>query len=67
MERIIEDSKVVGSAGVVILLEYAQVFNTLITLCISICTLIYVSKRAWQVLRETFPHNKKRKKKYAKK
>ena len=67
MERIIEDSKVIGSAGVAILLEYAQVFNTIITLCISICTLIYVAKRAWQVLQETFPHGKKRRRRCAKK
>ncbi len=63
MERIIEDGKVVASASFAILLDYAQLLNTLITLGISICTFIYVAKRARQVLTE--PRRKGRR--YAKK
>lgn len=58
-ENIIEDSKVIGSATVTLVLDYAQIFNQLITLMISICTLIYVANRAYYSL---FIHKKKRKK-----
>lgn len=58
-ENIIEDSKVVGSASIAVLLDYAQIFNQLITLMISVCTLIYVANRAYYSL---FIHKKKKKK-----
>lgn len=59
MENIIEDSKVIGSATIAVLLDYAQIFNQIITLLISICTLIYVANRAYFSL---FIHKKKKKK-----
>ena len=58
-EKFIEDSKVIGSATIAVLLDYAQVFNQIITLLISICTLIYVANRAYHSL---FAHKKKKKK-----
>lgn len=58
-ENIIEDSKVVGSASIAVLLDYAQIFNQLITLMISVCTLVYVANRAYYSL---FIHKKKKKK-----
>ena len=58
-ENVVEDSKVIGSATMALLLDYAQIFNQLITLMISICTLIYVVNRAYYSL---FIHKKKRKK-----
>lgn len=59
-ENLIEDGKVVGSASIAVLLDYAQVFNQVITLLISVCTLIYVANRAYYSL---FIHKKKKKKK----
>ncbi len=59
-ENLIEDGKVVGSASIAVLLDYAQVFNQIITLLISVCTLIYVANRAYYSL---FIHKKKKKKK----
>ncbi len=58
-ENMIEDSKVVGSASIAVLLDYTQVFNQLITLMISVCTLVYVANRAYYSL---FIHKKKKKK-----
>lgn len=58
-EKLIEDSKVIGSATIAVLLDYAQIFNQIITLLISICTLIYVANRAYCSL---FIHKKKKKK-----
>jgi hypothetical protein len=60
---LLEDGKVVGSASVAVLLDYAPVFNQVITLMISVCTLIYVANRAWQSL----PHHKKHKRRKGKK
>lgn len=59
MERITEDVKVLGSAGLSVFLDYAQVFNTLITLLISVCTLVYVANRAFQVIRDIWRENRK--------
>ena len=56
-ENLIEDGKVVGSASIAVLLDYAQVFNQVITLLISVCTLIYVANRAYYSL---FIHKKKK-------
>ncbi len=58
-ENLIEDGKVVGSASIAVLLDYAQIFNQIITLLISLCTLIYVANRAYYSL---FVHKKKKKK-----
>ena len=59
-ENLIEDGKVIGSASIAVLLDYAQIFNQIITLLISVCTLIYVANRAYYSL---FIHKKKKKKK----
>lgn len=58
-ENFIEDSKVIGSASIAVLIDYAQIFNQIITLLISICTLAYVANRAYYSL---FIHRKKKKK-----
>ncbi len=50
MEKILEDSKVIGSAGLALGLEYAQILNSFLSLLISICTLIYVGNRAYQII-----------------
>ena len=44
----LEDGKVIGSATFAVILDYAQVFNQLITLLISLCTLVYVANRAYR-------------------
>ena len=59
-----EDSKVLASASVAIWLDYAAVFNQLITLLISLCTLVYVAARAYRTIfnqRQT-GHKRRRKK-----
>ena len=61
---IFEDSKVVGSATIAILIDYAQVFNQLITLLISICTLIYVANRAYCSIFKSANKRKKKKGKH---
>ena len=57
---LIQDSKVVGSATIAVILDYAQIFNQVITLLISICTFIYVANRAYQSL--FYQHKSKKKK-----
>ena len=61
--NLIEDSKVVGSATIAVILDYAQIFNQVITLLISVCTLIYVANRAYQSLFHQHKSKKKGKKK----
>ena len=56
---IIEDSKVIGSAAFAVILDYAQIFNQIITLLISICTLVYVANRAINIIK-LFIKNKKK-------
>lgn len=58
----IEDGKVVGSASMAVLLGYADIFNHLITLAISLCTLIYVANRAYKSLIVDKKISKRRKK-----
>lgn len=60
--ELVEDGKVLASASVAIWLDYAAVFNQIITLLISMCTLVYVAARAYRTL---FGHqkNKRRRKK----
>ena len=61
MENILEDGKVVGSATFAVLLDCAQIFNQMITLLISICTLIYVANRAYYSMVLVKKKNKKKK------
>lgn len=61
--ELIQDSKVVGSAIFACVLEYAQIFNQIITLAISICTLIYVAARAYQTVKVLHKQFKKRSRK----
>ena len=56
--NLIEDSKVVGSAVFAVFMDYAQIFNQVITLLISFCTLVYVANKAYRSL---FPLAKKKK------
>ena len=58
--NLIEDSKVIGSATIAVCLDYAQIFNQMITLLISICTLIYVANRAYQSIFRSHKHKKKK-------
>ena len=58
---LVQDSKVIGSAVFACLLDYTQIFNQIITLAISICTLIYVAARAYRAIRNLrSPQNKRR-------
>ncbi len=59
---LLDDGKVIGSASFAVILGYAEVFNQLITLLISLCTLIYVANRAYQSLMSSAKSNKKRRK-----
>ena len=58
-DDIIEDSKVIGSATLAVVLDYAQIFNQIITLLISICTFIYVANRAINIIRFYIKNKKK--------
>ena len=51
MEKIIEDTKIAGSAVITYALDYFQIFNQLITLGIDICILVYVAHRAYTVIK----------------
>lgn len=66
MERLVQDTKVIGSAALAVILDYTQVINAFLTLLVTICTLIYVSNRAYHVVSEVW-FSKKRKKKGGKK
>lgn len=60
INSIIEDSKVIGSASMAVLIGYTEIFNHIITLCISLCTLIYVANRAYQSIAAYKKSKKKR-------
>lgn len=60
-ENLIEDGKVVGSATLAVILDYAQIFNQLITLLISVCTLVYVANRAYHCVVLSYRHYKRKK------
>lgn len=60
--NLLEDGKVVGSASLAVLVGYAEIFNQLVTLGISICTFIYVANRAYRSLTDIKTSKKKRKK-----
>ena len=62
-DNLVEDSKVIGSASIAVVLDYAQVFNQFITLLISLCTLIYVANRAYNSLFNK-PQSKRKKGKH---
>lgn len=59
----IQDTKVVGSAALVCAIDYAQIFNQMITLAISICTFVYVAARAYQTIASLYEPTKKRRRK----
>ena len=59
-DNLVEDSKVIGSASIAIILDYAQVFNQVITLLISLCTLVYVANRAYNSLFNKKPNKRKK-------
>lgn len=63
LDNILEDSKVLGTASVAVILDYAQVFNQLITLLISICTLIYVANRTYHKVLQSKKSTKKKRSK----
>lgn len=56
----IQDTKVVGSAALACALDYAQIFNQMITLAISICTFVYVAARAYQTIKSLHKPHKRR-------
>lgn len=60
--NLLEDGKVIGSASLAVLVGYAEIFNQLITLGISICTFVYVANRAYGSLTGLTKSEKKRKK-----
>lgn len=60
--NLLEDGKVVGSASLAVLMGYAEIFNQLVTLGISVCTFVYVANRAYQSVVCLKPSKKKRKK-----
>ena len=64
MERLVEDAKVVSSASIAVFLDYTQAINSLLTVLVTICTLIYVSCRAYREFRRIFwekeKHDKQR-------
>ncbi len=61
--ELVQDGKVIGSAVFACVLEYAQIFNQMITLAISICTLVYVAARAYQTVKVLRKPIKKRSRK----
>lgn len=62
MERLVQDSKVIGSAAIAVVLDYTQAINAFLTLLVTICTLIYVSNRAYHVIKEVWFGKTKEKK-----
>lgn len=48
--KVIEDGKVVGAGACTIWLQYSQVLNETLTLFISICTAVYVGRKAIKAL-----------------
>lgn len=65
--KVIEDTKVVSAGACTIWLQYSQVLNETLTLFISICTSVYVGRRAYRAVLDTIKDfrrwRKKRKKK----
>ena len=44
--KVIEDGKVVGAGACTIWLQYSQILNETLTLFISLCTAVYVGRKA---------------------
>ena len=51
--KVIEDGKVVGAGACTIWLQYSQVLNETLTLFITICTAVYVGRRAVKAVIDT--------------
>lgn len=65
--KVIEDGKVVGAGACTIWLQYSQVLNETLTLFITICTAVYVGRRAVKAVIDTIKDLKKYFKKKRKK
>ena len=65
--KVIEDGKVVGAGACTIWLQYSQVLNETLTLFITICTAVYVGRRAIKDIFDTIKDIKKYFKKKKKK
>jgi len=65
--KVIEDGKVVGAGACTIWLQYSQVLNETLTLFISICTAVYVGRKAFKATMATIRDIKKYLKKKRKK
>lgn len=57
--KVIEDGKVVGAGACTIWLQYSQVLNETLTLFITICTAVYVGRRAVKSVIDTIKDLKK--------
>lgn len=51
--KVIEDGKVVSAGVCTLWLQYSQVLNEVLTLFITICTAIYVGRRAIKAIIDT--------------
>lgn len=61
-DQIVEDSKVVSAGAGTIWLQYSNVLNETLTLFISLCTAIYVGRKAYKTIKEIIKTMKKKKK-----
>lgn len=57
--KVIEDGKVVGAGACTIWLQYSQVLNETLTLFISLCTAVYVGRKAIKAIIMTIKDIKK--------
>lgn len=53
VQQVIEDSKVVSAGVCTLWLQYSQVLSETLTLFISVCTAIYVGRRAVKAILDT--------------
>ena len=65
--KLVEDGKVVGAGTCTIWLQYSQVLNETLTLFITICTAVYVGRRAIKAIVDSIKDVKKYIKKKRKK
>ena len=65
--RVVEDTKVVSAGVCTVWLQYSQVLNETLTLFISICTSIYVGRRAYRAIVDSIKDFRKWRKKKRKK
>jgi len=65
--KLVEDGKVVGAGTCTIWLQYSQVLNETLTLFITICTAVYVGRRAFKavvgIIKDIKKYFKKKRKK----